>query len=130
MGRMFQAVCGKCSTRFAVRQGNGKKVHLLHCSRCGREKTVNTEDLAEFCRTSLNGFISCLAINPSERKSARKIPAAMTPIDDRKYTFILEHRAGICVCGAMFKVAGKVRCPKCRSSAFTRDPENPEITYF
>ena len=120
MLKKFQAVCVKCRTRFDVRQGSSKTYHILHCNRCGREKKVSVNDLPEFCRHSLIEYIRACTF--SSENSSDTI-ASTAPIDERKYRFMVEHRAGLCVCGSMFKFSGKARCPNCRSSVFRISPD-------
>jgi len=123
MGKMIQAICRKCNTRFSVRQGDGSRVHLLHCVRCGREKAVKIQEFAGHCQESIIGFFNTPEENPAVRQE-------FLPVDARKYTALIEHKAGLCVCGAPFSMIGKPRCPACRSSAFERDPGSPKTRYY
>lgn len=40
MGYQFEATCSACDHRFTVRDGGGEMFDLLHCDRCGRDRSV------------------------------------------------------------------------------------------
>ncbi|HVN73392.1 MAG TPA: hypothetical protein VMT44_02225 [Methanoregula sp.] len=115
--KKFQAICLKCSTRFEVRKGSGGMYHLLHCKRCGREKKVSMKDLPDLCRHSLVDYIRTCT-HPEDNRNTSENEPGIPLIDERRYRFMVEHRAGLCVCGSMFKFSGKARCPRCRSSVY------------
>jgi hypothetical protein len=117
MIRTRQAVCVKCSHTFPLHEETSRRAHLLYCVRCGRDKLMGLAELKEYYYRYLETLI-----NPvSEDVKARSVPVhplfSHKLLDMRKYTLMVEHLAGSCICGAVFRFSGKPRCPKCRSVA-------------
>lgn len=108
--------CIRCSTLFEVGQAAGLTHHLLHCNRCGREKTLKTEEILQIFSHTKYGTLSH---SPSYKGNPRTASEALdTLVNDPKYRFLVEHHAGLCICGSLFKFPGKARCPRCRSSVY------------
>ena len=115
-----QAVCVKCNHAFTIEGVADKKSHLLHCVRCGRGKEILPADLTDYYQRYQN-----LLLNTSEPERKRKTDTIQPlfsheHLDTRKYIFMVEHLAGYCVCGAVFRFSGKPRCPRCRSTAIRK----------
>nr|WP_320160221.1 hypothetical protein [uncultured Methanoregula sp.] len=122
MIRTLHAVCAKCNTPFDIHEETSGRAHLLHCVRCGRHKRITPADLKEYCRSNIN----LLLAPPSVTR--RNLPEPVRPIlsgnqlDIRKYAYVVEHLAGFCVCGSVFRFSGKPRCPRCRSAVIRTNP--------
>lgn len=46
MGTSYEVICKRCGTRYTASFGPGMLFELLHCDRCGKEKSVGRGDLA------------------------------------------------------------------------------------
>ena len=127
MLRTRQAVCMKCSHTFAVDEETSRKAHLLHCVRCGKAKRMGLAELKEYYYRYFGTLL-----NRAE-ENIRKKPESVHPIfshellDMRKYVLMVEHQAGSCVCGAVFRFSGKPRCPVCRSTVLRIERTKPSI---
>jgi Zn finger protein HypA/HybF involved in hydrogenase expression len=117
-----KARCVRCSTLFEVGQAIDQPHHILHCNRCGREKILKIEEFSKFFSLANNGIISRSPSPSFDKHSQTRSKAHGTLINDRKYRFMVEYRAGLCICGSMFKFPGKARCPQCRSSVYQIEP--------
>jgi DNA-directed RNA polymerase subunit M/transcription elongation factor TFIIS len=100
MGREYWVICSKCGEHFPVREGGGFFFHLLHCSKCGKEKSVG------FDKLNKAGIAICFQ-------------------DD-----LIENYVGKCDCGGKFKFSSKSRCPKCHSSKYMEDPKGMMVTFY
>jgi len=130
MGRIFQAICVKCNNLFEVRKGDGKNFHVLHCCRCGREKLVRTDESRGQSLYPLNKMEAKAGIStPENEYLGEGFCGSAVLINERENRLMIEHRAGLCVCGSVFKISGKIRCPRCRSTVFKKNPSYGEITY-
>jgi hypothetical protein len=111
-----QAVCMKCDHSFTVHEETSRNAHLLHCVRCGRDKRIGAADLKDVYNRSL----ATLLIPPTLGIKCLAEPVRSLfsdeAIDCRKYTHMVEHLAGFCICGSVFRFSGKPRCPICRSA--------------
>jgi uncharacterized paraquat-inducible protein A len=118
MMRSRQVVCLKCSHAFTIHEGTSTNAHLLRCVRCGRDKQVDLTDVnAVYFRYF--GTIRNSAVMGIRKQTVSNPPLILNEIRDiRKYTFMVEHMAGSCICGASFRLHAKPRCPVCRSSVF------------
>ena len=45
MGISYAALCDKCGTKFTASDGGGFAFFLLHCDRCGEDRSVTFEEL-------------------------------------------------------------------------------------
>lgn len=118
MMRSRRVVCQKCSHVFTIQEGTSSNAHLLHCVRCGRDKQVALNEVNEFYFRYFATMRNSAVTGIRKRKVSNP-PLILNEIRDiRKYTFMVEHRAGSCICGASFRFSAKPRCPLCRSSVF------------
>jgi hypothetical protein len=117
-----QVFCLKCNYVFSVHEKKtSRNAHLLHCVRCGRQKQielVEAEDYFYRCRSA-----RCSHGTEGSKKQSSFNSSLFTRelLDDRRYTFMVEHMAGSCICGAGFRFSAKPRCPRCRSSVLLKD---------
>lgn len=106
MGYQFEATCSSCSHRFTVREGGGEMFDLLHCDRCGRDRSVDYAKVGDARQAELQG------------------PAAW-----QVHRQALEEHAGRGRCGGHSRVGVLARCPKCRSTDLREDPEGHSMLY-
>ncbi len=106
MGYQFEATCSACDHRFTVRDGGGEMFELLHCDRCGRDRSVAYAKAGDARQAEMQG------------------PAAW-----QVHRQALEEHAGRCRCGGHFRVGAPARCPKCRSTDYREDPDGCSILY-
>jgi hypothetical protein len=125
MVRTYEAVCARCDHHFGVCEGSDKRFHILHCVRCGRDKRIRLKDIREY----YNRYLITLLRSPAP-ENPRLADGAVRPLfledhlNTRKYMVMVEHLAGLCVCGAGFRFSGKPRCPRCRSTAIRKEAKN------
>jgi len=122
-------VCMRCNREFTLPEDPGRRTHLLYCVRCGRHKQIGQVDLREYFRQHVVPlFTSNSPASEKKREDVRPI-LFQKNTDIRKYKYAVEHLAGTCVCGSVFRFSGKPRCPWCRSTAIreggTRFPSDP-----
>lgn len=106
MGREFTAQCLQCGTEFTVRDGGGFCFHLLHCDKCGKDKSVGFEELGEIQQK----FYHSLDQPQSDQTMTRS-----------QFNSAVSQKAGKCSCGGHFKMNAKPRCPSCHSTKLTDD---------
>lgn len=115
------AVCMKCNHTFTLDEEKSKRTHLLYCVRCGRAKRIMPSDLKDHYLR----YLGTLLLSPSAVMQSVKEPVrplfSGEQLDIRKYAYMVEHLAGSCVCGAVFRFSGKPRCPRCRSAVIRTD---------
>jgi hypothetical protein len=70
-GHQFGAVCSACGERFTVCEGGGFFFHLLHCNKCGKEKSIGFKDLGEIHLRYVKGLPGpyCVASMDSDKKN-------------------------------------------------------------
>ena len=56
MGKEFQVICKKCGTKYTVRDGGGFFFHLLHCNKCGKDKSISFDELGDIHKAYLKGL--------------------------------------------------------------------------
>ena len=124
-----QAVCVRCNHRFTLEEDTVRKSHLLHCVRCGRSKRIRRADLKDYFRRYLTTLLKTTV--PGNKKTVEPVKPLFShqQIDSRKYIFMVEHLAGSCICGAVFRFSGKMRCPACRSTVIRKGSvtENSQV---
>lgn len=114
--RSRQAVCMKCNNTFTINEETSQKAHLLHCIRCGRDKRIGPADLKDIYLRSLASLLTTPMLGIKSLAEPVRPLFSEEMIDNRKYTCMVEHLAGSCICGAVFRFSGKPRCPICRSA--------------
>ncbi len=116
MMRSRQSVCMKCNHTFTIHEETSEKAHILHCIRCGRDKQILPEDLKDVYHRSLATLLTSPILGIKSLAEPVRPLFSDEKIDTRKYTCMVEHVAGSCICGAVFRFSGKPRCPICRSA--------------
>ena len=119
MPRLRQAVCARCDHPFTYQEESGRASHILHCTRCGREKSLGKNEVQALVDRQEKNLQ--LSRAPGSYPVASNKIRPLVPdgdLDIRKYRQMLEQAAGTCICGAVFRFAAKPRCPVCRSSVY------------
>jgi Zn finger protein HypA/HybF involved in hydrogenase expression len=114
MGATYQAKCLKCGNEFEANSGGGFFFHLLHCDKCGREKTIPFKNLGELQMAFMKGMDFACG-SGSDVFDAKTREYQGEPIDVEEYEAKVEEIAGKCRCRGLYKLQAKIRCPKCRS---------------
>lgn len=129
MGETYGAICNACGLRFEVDEGGGFFFHILHCDRCGKEKSIPFDRLGEAHLRYIKGLDG--PHSEATRFFDEKIRASYpgSPLTDEEYFAIVEEIAGDHECGGHFTMNAPVRCPKCASDDIRKDPEAPTISY-
>ncbi len=98
MGRSYQVACKECGHRCEINVGGGITFQLLHCTRCGKEKSV------AYNQIRIDNY-------RGERMSVEAYKRRVRN-EERRFQRV----AGSCRCGGSFTVRANPRCPKCRST--------------
>jgi len=129
MGESYTAICSGCGHRFKASEGGGFLFELLHCARCGAEKSIPHESLGD----CFKGYIKGLGIPFAGATMGRDRRIGATyqgPIvSEEEFHAAVEKAAGMCECGGWFRLNAPPRCPKCRSARFRCDPEGEYVCY-
>jgi len=129
MKRISRVTCIKCNFPFEIVEAEDLCSHLLHCVRCGREKTLGFKEIIDHYNRHLR-TIGAPALSPVSRNAGAMQRLIQTlSLDEKKYTFMVEHLAGVCVCGAVYKLSARPRCPKCRSVTLRKESGSPACTH-
>jgi len=110
-------------------RGGGFFFHLLHCNKCGKEKSIGFNELGEIHLRFIKGCGGpyCIASMESDKKIRETFPGE--PLGEREYNKLVENFAANCDCGGKFKFSGNPRCPKCHSLKYTQDPNGDFFLY-
>jgi len=115
MGKSYLARCKKCDYKFRVRSGGGFVFHLLHCDRCGRERSISFDEIGEAHLKYLKGLEGPYAIATSAHDRYVRENYPGDPISEAEYRKVVEEIAGQCECGGRFRFDAPARCPRCKS---------------
>ncbi len=129
MGSSYGAICKSCGHRFEVNEGGGFFFHMLHCDRCGQEKSISFDQLGEAHLRYIKGLGGPYseATRAFDERVRDSYPGE--PLNEDEYFAIVEEMAGDHECGGHFTMNAPVRCPKCRSDDIRRDPKAPVVNY-
>jgi Zn ribbon nucleic-acid-binding protein len=122
MNRISRVTCIKCNFQFELIDAADSCSHLLHCVRCGREKTLGFKEIIDHYNRYLKSISAPVLIPVCRNTGSMQNLIQTMSGGKKKYTFMVEHLAGVCVCGAMFKLSARPRCPKCRSMTLKKEP--------
>lgn len=129
MGSLFGGVCNQCGENFEVHDGGGFSFHLLHCDKCGSDKSVDFDGLGEAHFRYIKGLPGPYAIATSKNDKYIQDNYPGTPLSEDEYHAVVEDVAGACECGGHYKFDAPARCPKCKSTDFRPDPDFGNICY-
>jgi len=129
MGSGCDAICDRCGYKFQANIGGGFIFHLLHCDKCGSEKSIGFDEIGETHLKFLKGLPGpyCIATQESDKYVQDNYPGE--PISEKEYNREVENLAGSCKCGGQYTFESPPRCPKCKSAKWTRDPEGTGMYY-
>ena len=129
MGNRYTAICEKCGDKFEVNNGGGFFFHLLHCDQCGKEKSISFDELGDIHLRYVKGLSVpyCMVSAEKDKRIQEEYPG--TPLSEDEYHAEVERMAGQCHCGGEFKFDASPRCPKCKSAAFSEDPDGEYVMY-
>ena len=130
MGRQYDAKCKKCGKKFTVRDGGGFIFHLLHCDKCGREKSISFDEIGEPHLRYIKGLDIpyCIATSKHDEDIQKNYPGE--PLSEEEYNKAVEKKAGKCDCGGRFRFDALPRCPKCGSLDLLCDENSPGICFY
>ena len=120
MGTEYRAKCKKCGKKFTVSDGGGFFFHLLHCNKCGKEKSISFDKIGEPHLRYIKGLGTpyCGASSKHDEYILKNYPGE--PLSEEEYHKAVEKIAGKCKCGGQFRFNAPPRCPKCRSAELLR----------
>lgn len=129
MGIGFLTKCKKCGHEFIVKEGGGFMFHLLHCDKCGKDKSISFSEIGETHLRYLKGLGGpyCVATSEQDRYIQENYPGE--PITEEEYYKAVEEILGQCECGGYYRFKTKARCPKCGSDDFEDIDEGGTIHY-
>jgi len=116
MGMSYRAACEECGYRSKVEIGGGFAFHLLHCTQCGKAKSVSFDQLGDVHLQYLKGLEGPYSIATAAHDDAVKSTYTGRAISESTYERRVQRFAGSCRCGGRFTFRAKPRCPKCRST--------------
>ncbi|QKG78741.1 hypothetical protein [Tenuifilum thalassicum] len=124
MGYEYKAKCKKCGKKFIVREGGGFFFHLLHCEKCGKEKSLMFNKIGDAHFQYLKGLNQpySIATSSSDKLIQETYPGEAISIES--YDDIVEKVAGLCKCGGQFRLDAPARCPKCKSTDYENTYEH------
>lgn len=129
MGTEYGAICNNCGKKFTIRDGGGFFFHLLHCDKCGKDKSISFKEIGEPHLKYIKGLEGpyCMVSRDSDKYIQENYPGK--PLSKEEYHSIIEDILGKCMCGGALKFNAPPRCPKCKSTDFRSDPEGDIIMY-
>ncbi len=129
MGSSFGAICNECGEKYMVSQGGGFCFHLLHCERCGKEKSIGFDELGEIHLSYLKELSGpyCIATREHDKEVQEGYPGE--PLSEVEYDAKVEEIAGTCKCGGHFTFDALARCPRCKSDDYREYPEVCGVMY-
>jgi len=88
VGVEFHAICKGCGRKYDARDGCGMSFFVLHCDKCGKDKSVSFDRIKN-----------------------------ITGKEDYRGE-IAEEIAGYCGCNGHFRMDAPIRCPYCGSTDY------------
>jgi DNA-directed RNA polymerase subunit RPC12/RpoP len=116
MGSSYQARCKQCGHEFQVEDGPGFCFHLLHCTKCGKAKSIAFEKLGQIHPQYLKGLPGPHRVAPPKHGAAVPENTQGQAISETTYEQKVQEIAGECHCGGRFTFKARPRCPKCLSA--------------
>ena len=115
MGVEMSMRCKKCGHSFSASFGGGFMFHLLHCDKCGKDKSISFQELGDVHLRYLKGLKGpyCVATGEHDKYVRENYPGEPLPEED--YHKVIDSLVGECRCGGHFRMDAKPRCPKCRA---------------
>lgn len=129
MGSSRDVICESCGHRFQASEGGGFFFHLLHCDRCGREKSVGFDELGDAHLRYVKGLSGPWTVGTMELDKHIQENYPAQPLTEDEYSSVIEQTAGSCDCGGGYQMEAPPRCPVCRSVEFREDPSGTTAMY-
>jgi hypothetical protein len=112
-----------CGEHFSIRQGGGFFFDLLHCDRDGRERVVAHRDMGDTHLGFVKGLPGPYAVSRSALDGEIKRTFAGPALNVDQYHSAVEDSLEPCPCGGRYRYDARPRCPSCRSTAESWDPD-------
>jgi hypothetical protein len=122
-------ICNRCGEHFHVSEGGGFSFHLLHCDRCGRERSIGFDELGEIHLRYLKGLPGAYAMVSAEYDQRVRETYPGEPMEEDDYHAAVEQMAGDCDCGGSYSMTATARCPTCHATDWRRDPQGGGVLY-
>jgi len=103
--------------------------HLLHCNKCGEEKTIRFDEIGEPHLQYIKGLDIPYSVATSGSDKVIQETYDGPVISEAEYETIVEEIAGSCACGGKFKFRASPRCPECRSRDYSRAEGGIDLFY-
>ena len=129
MGSAIGVICNACGARFEASRGGGFFFELLHCDACGGTKSVPHNELGDAHALRVRGLGGSWTVATQEVDKRVQQASDLEPLTGGDFKRLVERKAGKCDCGGSFRLDAPPRCPNCRSSDFTEDPEGGITMY-
>jgi len=129
MGKTYGAICKSCGYHFEAHRGGGCFFHVLHCDRCGKEKTIPFDQLGDAHLRYVKGLEGPFSKSTRDLDKYVRENYPDSPLTEEEYHSIVEGMAGDHDCGGHFTLDAPPRCPKCGSRDVRKDPDVPDVSY-
>jgi hypothetical protein len=129
MGSTESMECKDCGSEFFWSEGGGFTFHLLHCDRCGEERSVGFEQLGDAHVAWLKGTGTVWTVATAESDRAAADSYTGPVLGDEDYEAAVAATAGTCRCGGSFAWDVPPTCPTCRSRNVDHRPGGPMVCY-
>ena len=122
MGHGFEGKCAACGHKTQFRVGGGFFFHLLHCDRCGKERSIAFDKLRDVHERYVKGLRGPWTVVTMDRDQEIQENAPIQPLSHDEYHHAIEELVGKCPCGGQFSMTAPPRCPRCQSAEITQVP--------
>ena len=129
MGSQYEAKCIKCSHLCTISDGGGFTFHLIHCDKCGQEKSVPFDEIGELHLRYLKGLNVPYSMATREYDESVQKNYEGKPVSEEEYETGVEDMLEKCCCGGSFRFKAFPRCPKCGSDELEWDKSRPSVCY-
>jgi hypothetical protein len=129
MGQSYGAICNACGCRFEAREGGGFFFHMLHCDKCGKEKTIPFDQLGDAHLRYVKGLPGPYSEATRALDEYVRENYPDPPISEAEYHAFVEKTVGKHSCGGHFRLNARARCPKCGADDLRKDPRVPIDSY-
>jgi hypothetical protein len=126
VGTTRGVVCQECGHRYQASEGGGFFFHLLHCDRCGRERSIDFDELGDAHLRYVKGLPGPWTVGTMDADKHIEETYPAEALSEDEYRAIAEKAAGPCECGGRFSMKAPPRCPRCKSAGFLRSLISPE----
>ena len=123
MGISYWVKCDKCGERYRAFRVETPFTHILHCKRCGIERTISFDELGEIHVAYLKGRRRPYSLVTEEHDKLLTENYCGAPLRLRSYNSQVEKLVGKCKCGGVFRLDTLPRCPRCNSGEYSILPE-------